>query len=171
MKFRTTYTAKTDADRKRWATNNTEESMAQESDAKDADINVIMARYQQTGQIPQQMMSPLFGDFTEPLDYATAVSTIRAAEEAFLEVPAKIRNQFGNDPGQFIEFCSKEENREKLQEMGLVNPPKPPTIEEQTLNGIKELKPKEDNENGTRQERPRNDRHGSDQDRPSNKGR
>lgn len=150
MKFRHALSRKTKADHDRWATENTEDSMTQQGDANDTDINVIMARYQQTGQMPQLLMQPLFMDLSDAPDYRQAVETIRDAEAAFLEIPAKIRQQFGNDAGQFMEFAMKEENREELQKMGLLKPLPQPTMEEQTLQAIRELKPQKDDDNGTR---------------------
>jgi len=122
--------------------------MTEKSHADECNINVIMAKYQQTGQLPQLVMKPLFGDFTETPDYRQAVETIREAEEAFLQIPAKIRLQFGNDPGEFIKFCSDEKNAEQLTKWGLTNPAPTPTIEQQTLEAIKALKPQETKENG-----------------------
>ena len=131
-----------------FATFNDEPSMTQQADAKDCDINVIMARYQQTGQLPQVLQEPLFGDFTNPMDFREMNEKLREAEEAFLEIPPQIRAQFGNDPGEFIKFCTDEKNREQLEKWGLTQPKPEPTIEEQTLNAIKDLKPKE-NANGS----------------------
>jgi len=119
--------------------------MTQESDAKDSDINVIMARFKSTGQLPHRLTEPLFGDFSAPIDYAQAVTTINEANDAFMSLPAKIRGQFGNDPGEFIKFATNPENREELNKMGLIREPAKPTIEEQTLTAIRELKPKETN--------------------------
>lgn len=147
MKFATAYTLP--KDRSRPATINTEDTMTQQADANDTDINVIMARYNQTGQLPEVLTEPMFGDFTGTLDYATAVSAIRVAEEAFLEVPAKIREQFGNDPGAFIKFASDPQNKDRLKEMGLLKETPPPTIAEQTLNAIKELKQEKDDGKNT----------------------
>lgn len=149
MNFATVYTAKADRASPRWVTINNEPSMTQEADANETDINVIMAKYQKTGQLPRQLMEPLFGDFTQPIDYAQAVTAIRSAEEAFLEIPAKIRAQFGNDPGEFIKFATNPDNKEELAKLGLLQPPASPTIEEQTLNAIKELKPKESTNGNT----------------------
>lgn len=150
MNFANAYTQK-DERGKNWATVNTEDSMTQQADAKDADINVIMAKYQVTGQMPQVLMKPLFGDFSDTPDYRKAVETIREAEEAFLQIPAKIRAQFGNDPGEFIKFATDPNNKEELTKMGLTKPPEEPTLEQQTLEAIKALQPKDDTHNGTGQ--------------------
>jgi len=133
-----------------YATTNNEPTMTQVADASETNINVIMAKYQRTGQIPKVLAQPLFGDFTEAPDYRTAVEAVNAAHEAFMEVPAKIRAQFGNDPSEFIKFCSDPANKDQLDKMGLTQPPAPPTMEAQTVNTLTEirdaLKPKEPKE-------------------------
>lgn len=146
MKFSHTYTP--NKDRFRPSTVNEEPTLTQKSDAKDADINVIMAKYKKTGQLPKVLLEPMYGDFSEMPDYRASVTAIQQAEEAFLQVPAKIRAQFGNDPGEFIKFATDPNNKDKLKEMGLLKPEAPPTIEEQTLTAIRELKPQETKPNG-----------------------
>lgn len=149
VKFITPYTH-TDARSERFATKNEQPSLTQQSDAAETDINLIMSRYQQTGQLPQRLTQPLFGDFTTVPDYRQAVEAINAANEAFMQIPAKIRGQFGNDPAEFIKFASNPENKEELQKMGLLAEAPQPTLAEQTLTAIKDLKPKEQ-PNGTGQ--------------------
>lgn len=109
-------------DSARFGTINHEKSMTQQSDANDSDINVIMEKYAVTGQLPKVIQEGLYGDFTEVGDYRGAVERIRAADEAFMLVPAEIREKFNNDPAQFMEFAQKEENLERLQKMGLEIP-------------------------------------------------
>jgi len=123
-----------------YATNNTEPSMTQVADASETNINIIMAKYQKTGQLPRVLVEPLFGDFTEAPDYRQAVEAVNAAHEAFMEIPAKIRMQFGNDPQEFIKFCADPNNKADLDKWGLTEPPKPATMEEKTLNSLTEIR-------------------------------
>lgn len=139
MKFTHAYTPP--GQRVRRATKNTEPSLCEESHATETDINVIMSRYERTGQLPQVLGQPLFGDFTEMPDYRQAVTQIRQAEEAFLEVPAKVRALFGNDPAEFIKFCSDPGNKAELEKLGLTRAPPDPSIEEELLQAVKDLKP------------------------------
>lgn len=142
MKFANAYTLKEERE-KSYATVNNEPSMTEQSPAHDADINVIMQKYSKTGQIPRVLAEPMYGDFSNPISYADAVLTVRAAEEAFMQIPAKVRMQFGNDPGEFIKFATNPENKEELKKLGLTKPTPEPTIEQQTLEAIKSLKPQE----------------------------
>lgn len=105
------------------ATVNNEDSLTNQADAQDCDINIIVKKYGITGQIPQITgLEPLYGDFTEIGDYHEMVQRIRQANDAFMTIPAEIREQFDNDPGRFVSFASDEKNIEKLREWKLATP-------------------------------------------------
>lgn len=107
---------------KDFATEIVGESMTQQSDADECDINVIMKKYGPGGQLPQVIGKPLYGDFSEALEYRDAVEMIRAADEAFQEIPAKIRARFNNDPQEFIEWATDPENLDEVRKAGLAPP-------------------------------------------------
>lgn len=103
-----------------------------QSDAADADINVLVRRYGLTGTMPTGVRIPSYGDFSGIDDYRTAIEAIVSAETEFMKIPAEIRQRFHHDPQAFLEFCSKEENLPELRKLGLANPlpdasPTPPT--------------------------------------------
>ena len=101
-----------------------EETMTKQSHKKECDINGIMARYEKTGLIEHvNNHQGDYGDFTEaPSDYQSALDQVIAAQEMFMTIPAKVRAQFGNDPGQFLKFVEDPANAEQLVELGLANP-------------------------------------------------
>lgn len=105
-----------------FGTVNNEESLTQQSDRDETDINIIMERYSKTGMLPQLNMEAMTGDFSEAVDFRTAQEQILAAREAFLEVPAKLRARFHNDPQEFIDFATDPENLPELRKLGLANP-------------------------------------------------
>lgn len=125
MKFATPYNArKRETD---FATHITAESMTVQADAKDLDINVIMSRYSQTGQLPRiNSAQPQYGDFTTVGDYRQCLDTVRAAQETFQQLPATVRKRFANDPALFLEFAQDEKNLPELEKMGLTKPKEPP---------------------------------------------
>lgn len=131
-----------------FATENTEDSLTQQSDAKECDINIIMSRYQQTGQLPAQTIEAMSGDFSNIPDYRAMVETLQHANETFASLPAKVRKEFDNDPAQFVGFVKNPENLEKMREMGLANPKpgKTATLDD-VVTAIAALKPQE-NRNG-----------------------
>jgi len=114
---------------KKFATFNNEESMTQQSDAADCDINVIMKKYGATGMLPQVQMQAMQGDFSEADDFRSVQEKIKAANDAFAAVPAHIRKRFGNDPAEFIEFATNKDNLDELRKLGLAEPEKKPPPE------------------------------------------
>lgn len=108
-----------------FATHNNEASMTQQSDAEETDINVILAKYG-VQQFPQVTEKAEYGDFTTVSDYRTALDMVRDAQEKFMEVPARVREEFGNDPARFIEFAQDPKNLDKMRDWKLAPPPPPP---------------------------------------------
>lgn len=97
-------------------------SLAQQSQAEEADINVIVKRFGITGQLPQNVRVPLEGDFSDALDYRQSLDAIRLADSSFSALPASVRARFSNDPGAFVEFCMNSDNLEEMRKMGLAVP-------------------------------------------------
>lgn len=96
-----------------------DKSLAQQHERDETDINVIVKRFGVTGQLPQRTLPPLFGDFTDVVDFRQAQDKIREAQEAFDSLPAEVRFRFDNDPASFVEFASDEGNLDELRKMGL----------------------------------------------------
>lgn len=94
-------------------------SLTIQDHAIDADINELMRRFKVTGQIPQSVRVPEFGDYTEVGDYRSALHVIMQAQEDFMSLSPKIRAQFNNDPQLFLDFCADKANLPAMREMGL----------------------------------------------------
>ena len=78
-----------------------------------------MARYQKTGILPEtQARVENYLDASE-FDFQASMEYVAAAKSMFEEVPARIRDQFDNDPAKFVQFCEKPENLPELVRMGL----------------------------------------------------
>lgn len=101
------------------------ESLAIQSEKDNCDINVIMKRFGQTGQLPNgARLPPLNGDFSDVVtDYGSALRLVREAEASFGALPAKVRERFKNSPEAFVAFCSDSGNIEELRKMGLASKP------------------------------------------------
>jgi len=125
MKFRTQYEP-AEARKGKFLTVNTEPTLTEQHHAHDADINVIMAKYQKTGQLPQLTVPAQYGDFSNVPDFRTALDMIRERTDTFKSMPPKIRERFHNDPAKFVDFVSDPENREELYTMGLATKPEKP---------------------------------------------
>ena len=67
------------------------ESMTVQSMAEDADINVLMKRFGVTGQMPQSVRIPEYGDFTGVRDFASAMLTVESSSNgrAVVSMPSE----------------------------------------------------------------------------------
>lgn len=101
-----------------------EETRTQQQFAEECDINVIVERFGVTGELPQGLRVPVNAEFEETITYHEAMNKIIEAGDAFMQMPAKIRAEFQNDAGKFVEFVSNPENVAKCREWGLANAPK-----------------------------------------------
>lgn len=102
----------------------TGESATKQSFKDECDINRIMARYQVTGVLPEQLMpgQPQFVDVTG-VDYLTGMQKIAEAKSLFQALPATVRLRFKNDPGEFLDFAQDPNNQDELVELGLARRP------------------------------------------------
>jgi len=96
-------------------------SLAQQHYKDECDINNILRQFNITGLLPEQPLSPRYGDFSGIGDYHTALNRVIAAQDEFDGLPANIRARFDNDPANLIEFLENEKNRPEAEELGLVN--------------------------------------------------
>lgn len=86
------------------------------------DINHILSRYVNTGQIPIHQKPPLYGDFSEVKDYRESLNLLIEAENNFNDLPSKIRKRFDNDPAKFLEFMDNPDNEAEMRELGILPP-------------------------------------------------
>ena len=106
------------------------ESLTHQEFVKESNINSIMAKYKKTGQLPMVQGRPMFGDFASLPEYQDALNLVLDAETAFADLPSEIRTRFGNDPAEFVEFCSNPDNLDEAVELGLAKAPKPDITDE-----------------------------------------
>ncbi|WNK13022.1 MAG: internal scaffolding protein [Microvirus sp.] len=124
-KFTTIYTH-SDVRSLVFATQNDDPDLAQQSDADECDINIIMKKYGAGGMLPQRTDLPKSGDFTAVTDFRSALDLVDQAREAFADVPAAVRKQFNNDPAQFMAFMENPENKDEIKKLGLAKAEKIP---------------------------------------------
>lgn len=99
-----------------------DKSLTIQSQATDADINVIMKRFGVSGVLPQVALPPSYGDFDVVSDYREALELIREADSSFSQLDAGVRARFGNDAARFVDFCDDPANVDAMREMGLAVP-------------------------------------------------
>lgn len=100
-------------------------TLAHQSFQEECDINTIVKRFGLTGEVPQNLRMPEYGDYTGISDFHSAIIAIQKAEENFMQVPAEIRKRFDNDPQKFLVFCSDPANLDEARKLGLAPAPEP----------------------------------------------
>lgn len=119
---------------------NEDEQLTQQQFKDETDINVLLQRFAITGQMPQGVRMPTYGDFTDVGNFQEALEALAGAQDAFMQMPAEVRDRFANDPGRFVDFCSNPNNAEEARRYGLVTEPDAPTDGQQIVAGLKDLK-------------------------------
>lgn len=104
-----------------YAISSTLPSRTKQSFRDECDINIIMGRYLQTGVIDfVAKHSPQYGDVTGA-DFQTAMQTVAQANSMFADLPSSLRERFGNDPAQFLDFVADDKNRAEAAQLGLLS--------------------------------------------------
>lgn len=95
--------------------------LTDQTGAKDADINNIMATYAKTGVFPglENLKEQVYGDVSDVPSYQEMMQATVNANNAFMTLDPKIRKRFDNDPGQFLDFIDDPKNAQELINMGL----------------------------------------------------
>lgn len=120
VKARTPYNYDRNAASNAVALGDFEPTRTQQQFKDECDINNIAKNFGLTGRMPTNVRMPMFGDFTDVDDYASALNAARRAAHSFMQMPAAVRERFGNDPQGFLEFCSNPANAEEAKSLGLV---------------------------------------------------
>ncbi len=101
-------------------------SLAKQSMADECDVNQIMARYEKSGIVDHvNQFQGEYGDFTGVQSFQESIEQVQNATEAFMTLPARIRSDFENDPGKFLEFATDPKNLPQMREYGLAKTERP----------------------------------------------
>lgn len=126
---------------------NQEPTLAQQQFKDECDINNIMKRYADTGQLTHlRNQTGVFADFSEIPDYQGSLNRVLDAQNAFMQLPAEVRTRFRNDPGYLIDFLQDPNNYDEALKLGLVNErqktevQKTNDLNEQKQTGVKKAK-------------------------------
>lgn len=102
-------------------------SMTKQEFKRECDINNIVKQFQATGMVQHvnaRAKEGAYIDLPSDLDFQNSVEVVRQAQASFMSLPSKIRDRFGNDPAQFLNFMSNPANLEEAQQLGLVEKPR-----------------------------------------------
>lgn len=110
-----------------------EESLTHQEFAEESDINVIIDRFG-IGENPIEAQEWVTNvDIADaPNTYMDVMNQLNQARDQFMSLPAKVRSQFDNDPGRFVDFVSDPNNGDELVRLGLatVRPVEPAPVSE-----------------------------------------
>jgi phage internal scaffolding protein len=98
-----------------------EPSLTQQHFKDETDINNILRQFNITGLLPENALSPRYGDFTGINDYHSALNAVIAAEDGFMALPADLRARFSNNPEELINFLDNPQNKDEAIRLGLVD--------------------------------------------------
>jgi len=101
-----------------------EPTLAQQHFKDECDINFVLKNFG-VEALSVNPLQPRYGDFTDVVDYHSALNAVIAAEDEFMALPANIRSRFDNDPAKLIDFMENPANLAEAQSLGLVNKSEP----------------------------------------------
>lgn len=106
-------------------------SLTKQEFVRECDINTIIKQYSATGMLSHvsaKAQQGAYQDLPDSYDFQESLNLVNQAEAAFMSLPAKLRERFDNEPGQFLAFCSDPANLDEMRALGLANPlpPAPP---------------------------------------------
>lgn len=96
-------------------------SLTEQSHKKGTDINYLVKRYAQTGQMPIAKTTAEYGE-APAVTYHEALNIINQANKNYYDLPPEIRKDF-NSPNEFTEFVHNPDNTDALIEMGILARP------------------------------------------------
>lgn len=100
------------------------EDKCQQHFKDECDINKIIAKYNKTGILQHVTKArAMYGDFTQFAPFAENMDKVAKATQLFDDLPAELRNHFGNSIPGFFNFITQEKNRQQCIEWGIFDPP------------------------------------------------
>lgn len=103
-------------------------SLAQQQFAKEADVNVLIERYKKTGSFYNPLSPssaprmPQYADLSEIPDMMGQMALLDGVQRLFQSLPARVREQFGNNPAQFVEWAQNPANFDAGVKLGIFDP-------------------------------------------------
>lgn len=82
-------------------------SLTKTDQARDANVNNIVARYDRTGVLNHLAAAEgVYADVSELGSYQDAVNAVQGAQQQFLQLPSQLRARFDNDPAKFVDWST-----------------------------------------------------------------
>lgn len=126
--FKTPWNHDTDAEARSTALTCKDESKTKQSFLADADINVILAKFQQGGELIGSGKAAVYQDFEELFDLQDKMVTAHQVDEAWNALSPEVRNVLKNPEtfASYVEHCLEVGDIEPLRSLGLAKPKEEP---------------------------------------------
>jgi hypothetical protein len=113
MELRTPYNYDRDQVSKNTAVIFEDETLTQQNFKDDADLNIMIRKY---GVLPVQEVNwNEFDASVIPSDYHQLQNKLIEADQAFMSLPAELRQEVNNDPAQLLALISQREAEAKAE--------------------------------------------------------
>jgi phage internal scaffolding protein len=109
-----------------------DDSLTQQQFKEESDINTIVDRFLKSGVLPTAASMPQYVDYEGVFDFQSAMNVVKAADDNFMRLDAKVRARFNNSPQAFLEFFSNPDNAEEAVRLGLAIPKAPSSVAQAT---------------------------------------
>lgn len=98
-------------------------SKVQQHLRRSCDINEIMRKAKEGVMPSVNGRTPMYADVSGVPDYQAALMVVENGNKAFMSLPAKVRQRFGNSPVEFIQALQDGARRQELMELGILKTP------------------------------------------------
>lgn len=94
--------------------------LTEQSHKNETDMNFILRDYQRTGLIKHAKNHEGKYDDITMQDFQSAMYIVAQGKTMFELLPANIRKEFNQDPGQFLSFVQNPDNAKRMESMGIL---------------------------------------------------
>lgn len=105
---------------RRKSTIETGSGMTEQSHKDKTDINLILMDYKRTGLIKHAKQHEGKYDDVSAIDFQESMFKVTQVQSMFNQLPSDMRNQFNNDPAQFLAYVQDKSNADNLAKMGII---------------------------------------------------
>lgn len=121
-------------------------SMTKQEFKGECDINNVIKQYKNHGMVSHinaKASQGAYQDLPDSVDFQESLHTIMVAENAFMTLPAKVRDRFGQDPAEFLAFLADPENADECRKLGILKPQEaaPPPVQVEVVEKEKTPEP------------------------------
>lgn len=114
-------------------------SMTKQEFVRECDVNNVIKQYKAHGMLTHvnaKAAQGTYQDLPDSVDFQESLHTVMVAEQAFLTLPSKIRERFGQEPAEFLAWLADPANAGEARELGILKAlePEPTPMKVEVVN-------------------------------------